>query len=122
MLGEVERGGRTKEPGFRVSDARTTDTLPRHLDHQCRGLAENSSSGRLAVCVAQTGGPGVWGRRIVAAEVHETECQELAAALVERVLREASLPRGQLYLHSDNGGPMKGTSCVASFSSRRQLS
>ncbi len=55
----------------------------------------------------------VWSRRIVAAEVHETECQELAAALVERVLRGASLPRGHLYLHSDNGGPMKGSTMLS---------
>jgi hypothetical protein len=58
-LGEVERGGRTKEPGFRVSDARTTHTLLRHLDHQGRGLAEYPGGGRLAVCGAQAGGPSV---------------------------------------------------------------
>lgn len=55
----------------------------------------------------------VWSRRIVAAEVHESESQELAAELVEKAIRSESLTRSQLYLHSDNGGPMKGSTMLA---------
>ena len=55
----------------------------------------------------------IWSRRIIAAEVHGTESQELAASLVERAIREQNLPKGGLYLHSDNGGPMKGSTMLA---------
>ena len=55
----------------------------------------------------------IYSRKIVAWEVHEKECAQLAADLVQRaVLREQCLLK-PLVLHADNGSPMKGsTLCV----------
>jgi transposase InsO family protein len=58
----------------------------------------------------------VWSRKILGWEVHDVECNELAAALVERIRREN--PGVDLHgwvLHSDNGGPMKGATMLATM-------
>ena len=57
----------------------------------------------------------VWSRKTVAAHVYDTECATHAAALFERTCQRAALdPRG-LVLHADNGGPMKGSTMVATL-------
>jgi len=70
----------------------------------------------------------VWSRKVVAAEVHATESSELAAALVRHACAREEVEPGQLTLHSDHGGPMKGATLqvtlevlgvVASFSRPR---
>jgi transposase InsO family protein len=58
----------------------------------------------------------VWSRKILGWEVHEVESSELAAALIERIRREH--PEKNLagwILHSDNGGPMKGATMLATL-------
>lgn len=51
----------------------------------------------------------IYSRKLVAWEVHEKECSQLASELVQRaVLREQCL-FNPLVLHSDNGSPMKGS-------------
>ena len=55
----------------------------------------------------------VWSRKIVGWEVHDEESPELAAALIERTARREGIDRGQLTLHADNGGPMKGATMLA---------
>lgn len=58
----------------------------------------------------------VWSRMILGWEVHETECNELAAALVERIRREnPDVDLRGWVLHSDNGGPMKGATMLATL-------
>jgi transposase InsO family protein len=57
----------------------------------------------------------VWSRKIVGWDVHEVESSELAAALVERVRRGAERPLAAWVLHSDNGGPMKGATMLATL-------
>ena len=59
----------------------------------------------------------VWSRKILGWQVHDVECNELAAALVERIKAEAGPGvdlRGWV-LHSDNGGPMKGATMLATL-------
>lgn len=59
----------------------------------------------------------VWSRKIIGWEVHDSESDEFAAALIERVrLLEAGDRdlRGWV-LHSDNGGPMKGATMLATL-------
>jgi len=59
----------------------------------------------------------VWSRKILGWEVHDVESSDLAAALVERIRREAGPGvdlRGWV-LHSDNGGPMKGATMLATL-------
>jgi len=57
----------------------------------------------------------VWSRMIVGWAVHEEESAELASALIlEATLRHDVDPE-QLILHSDNGGPMKGATMLATL-------
>ena len=57
----------------------------------------------------------VWSRKIVGWDGHDLESRELAAALVERVRREADASLDGWVLHSDNGGPMKGATMLATL-------
>jgi len=57
----------------------------------------------------------VWSRKIVGAEVHMQESMDLAAELFERICREQKVDPKGLVLHSDNGGPMKGSTMLATL-------
>jgi transposase InsO family protein len=59
----------------------------------------------------------VWSRKIVGAAVHDRECSELAAALFEDAVRSQGANASNLVLHSDNGGPMKGSTMVVTLES-----
>ena len=57
----------------------------------------------------------VWSRKIVAARVFEEESMDHSARLFARAcVREGVNPEG-LVLHSDNGGPMKGATMLATL-------
>ena len=57
----------------------------------------------------------VWSRKIVGWDVHRQENAHYASALIRRICSKAKLdPRG-LVLHSDNGGPMKGATMLATL-------
>ena len=49
----------------------------------------------------------IYSRKIVGYEVHEKECGELAAQLVQRCMLREQCFNQPLVLHSDNGAPMK---------------
>jgi len=60
----------------------------------------------------------IWSRKILGWDVHDTESMDEAAELVERVRDEAVAEGVDLtgwVLHSDNGGPMKGTTMLATL-------
>lgn len=57
----------------------------------------------------------VWSRKIVAAQVFENECNEQAAHLFARASRHFVVDPSGLVLHSDNGGPMKGSTMLATL-------
>lgn len=57
----------------------------------------------------------IWSRKIIGWAVHEHETPELAAQLFERTCREHGLDPAGLVLHSDNGGPMKGSTMLATL-------
>lgn len=59
----------------------------------------------------------VWSRKIVAAEVYDHESAELSAALVAQACERCGVEPGQLALHADNGGPMKGATMLATLQS-----
>jgi putative transposase len=57
----------------------------------------------------------VWSRRIVGFEVHEEESMDASAALVRATCSAEGVdPRG-LVLHSDNGGPMRGSTMLTTL-------
>jgi transposase InsO family protein len=57
----------------------------------------------------------VWSRRIVAAEVNESESPDLAGLLIGRTCAAHHVDSSKLVLHSDNGGPMKGATMLATL-------
>jgi putative transposase len=57
----------------------------------------------------------VWSRRIVGFEVHEEESMEASAALVRSTCASEDVDPAGLVLHSDNGGPMKGSTMLATL-------
>ncbi len=56
----------------------------------------------------------VYSRRVMGWQVHEEESTEKAAALIRHCWEQAGRPQG-LTLHSDNGGPMKGATLLATL-------
>jgi transposase InsO family protein len=57
----------------------------------------------------------IWSRRIMGWAVHLEESGEHAARLLLRACREAEVEPGTLVLHSDNGGPMRGATLLATM-------
>jgi putative transposase len=57
----------------------------------------------------------IWSRKIISAEVHAEESMDHSARMIARAcLRHGVYPPG-LVLHSDNGGPMKGATMLATL-------
>lgn len=57
----------------------------------------------------------VWSRKIVGWQVHETESKELAATLINDIAAGTDVDLAGWILHADNGGPMKGSTMVATL-------
>jgi len=57
----------------------------------------------------------VFSRKIVGQEVHENEDMEKSAQLMTTIYKTEGLVEGQVKLHSDNGGPMKGATMLATL-------
>jgi putative transposase len=57
----------------------------------------------------------MWSRKIVQWIVEEAESMEYSAAMMEQACFELGVDPTKLTLHSDNGGPMKGSTMVATL-------
>ena len=58
----------------------------------------------------------IYSRKITGWEVHEYESSELAAEILRKARLKEQLPAARkLVVHSDNGGPMKGASMLATM-------
>ncbi len=57
----------------------------------------------------------VWSRKIMAAKVYHEESMDLASELFEHTCRRHDLDPEGVVLHSDNGGPMKGSTMLATL-------
>jgi transposase InsO family protein len=57
----------------------------------------------------------VWSRKIVGWEVHAEECMELSSRLIRRICKKLGVEPNGIVLHSDNGGPMKGSTMLATL-------
>jgi len=57
----------------------------------------------------------IWSRKIVGWEVHPVEDMALSSAMIRRLCNENGIAPDQLQLHSDNGGPMKGATMLATL-------
>lgn len=57
----------------------------------------------------------IFSRMIIHWEIHEVETAELAGEMITRACEKQGIERGQITLHSDNGGPMKGATMLATL-------
>lgn len=57
----------------------------------------------------------IFSRQIVGWQVFEHESSALASELLQDIYRREGLQPGQVVLHSDNGGPMKGATMLATL-------
>jgi len=57
----------------------------------------------------------IFSRMIVGWTIEEVESADHAGQLIDRICREQGIAKGQLILHSDNGGPMTGATMVATL-------
>lgn len=57
----------------------------------------------------------IYSRKIVGWWVAGEESMDISADLIERATREHDVPQNTLVLHADNGGPMKGSTMLATL-------
>jgi transposase InsO family protein len=57
----------------------------------------------------------IFSRMIVHWEVHERESPDKASRMIEMACQKEGITKGQVTLHSDNGGPMKGATMLATL-------
>lgn len=57
----------------------------------------------------------IYSRKIVGFAVHDEQCSELASQLIDDICKAERVSRDELTLHSDNGGPMKGATMLATL-------
>lgn len=57
----------------------------------------------------------VWSRVIVGWDLHDHESMELSSQMISRICIEKKIDENTLALHSDNGGPMKGSTMLATL-------
>ena len=57
----------------------------------------------------------IWSRMIVAWEVAELESEQIASRMISEACLRHGIEPNQLVLHSDNGGPMKGATLLATL-------
>jgi putative transposase len=57
----------------------------------------------------------IFSRKITGFDIHEEESMEHSSKLVERLCFNEGIQEGDLSLHADNGGPMKGATMLATL-------
>lgn len=57
----------------------------------------------------------IWSRKVVGFEVHESEDNRLSSRLISKAALQEQVDVDTLTLHSDNGGPMKGSTMLATL-------
>jgi putative transposase len=57
----------------------------------------------------------VWSRKVVGWQIHAEESMEHSSKLIEQACLDEGVERDSLVLHSDNGGPMRGATMVATL-------
>jgi transposase InsO family protein len=109
--------------GLATHRGRAKPRTPRHVDAHVATAANQVWSWDITYLLSSVRGrffflylvEDVWSRRIVGFDVHAEESMELSAALVSATCAAEGIdPRG-LVLHSDNGGPMRGSTMLATL-------
>jgi transposase InsO family protein len=109
--------------GLNAHRGRTKPRTARHLDEHVATAPNQVWSWDITYLLSSVRGrffylylvEDVWSRRIMGFEVHEDESMESAAALVRATCATACVDPCGLVLHSDNGGPMRGSTMLATL-------
>ena len=59
----------------------------------------------------------IFSRKVVGWRVYDRESADISSALLTEICERENIDRGQLSLHSDNGGPMKGATMLVTMQS-----
>lgn len=57
----------------------------------------------------------IFSRKIVGFDIYESESMDYSSELIDRICEAEEVEKDQLTLHSDNGGPMKGATMLATL-------
>ena len=57
----------------------------------------------------------IFSRKIIGWQVYETESSEKASEVMRDICERENIAPNQVVLHSDNGGPMKGATMLATL-------
>jgi putative transposase len=57
----------------------------------------------------------IFSRKIVGWEIHAAQDSRLSAEILDKICKAENIEKNQLVLHSDNGGPMKGATILATM-------
>lgn len=57
----------------------------------------------------------IYSRKIVGFELAEVQHSEISSKMIEEICKKEGIEKDQLHLHSDNGGPMKGATMLATL-------
>jgi len=102
--------------------ARSRPPAPRPREHVARGPGQVWSWDITYLATTVRGAfyrlyliEDVWSRLIVGWAVHERESSDLAAELARQACARHGIGHDRLVLHADNGGPMKGSTMLATL-------
>ncbi len=59
----------------------------------------------------------VYSRMIVGWEIHEEQTSDISSEMIKIIYKRHNIEKGQVILHSDNGGPMKGATMITTLQS-----
>lgn len=57
----------------------------------------------------------IFSRKIIGWQIHDRESSELASDIIKHIADQEGYSKNQVYLHSDNGSPMKGATMLATL-------
>lgn len=57
----------------------------------------------------------IYSRKIIGFELEDTQSSEVSSKMMRRLCQDEGISKDQLILHSDNGGPMKGATMLATL-------
>lgn len=109
--GQLAHRGRAKEPQDRIPIRRVA-TRPNQIWSWDITYLRGPARGSFLYLYMVT---DIWSRKVVGWAVHTEESAQLASELIERTARAESVAVDALTLHSDNGGPMKGSTMLATL-------
>ena len=109
--GQLAHRGRAKAPQDRIPIRRVA-TRPNQIWSWDITYLKGPARGSFLYLYLVT---DIWSRKVVGWAVHTEESAQLASELIERTARAESVEVDALTLHSDNGGPMKGSTMLATL-------